>query len=117
MFGGQFNNNMGGGGGFPNNNNMPQAGQQMGVTGTATSQQPEGGGNMEQKSLMIPEQQQQQQQQQMPGTLPPNENPFYKTRICRLWREGNCFHGDNCCYAHGELEIRYPNSDLLSSGE
>eukprot|EP01004_Peranema_trichophorum_P004391 NODE_3318_length_1373_cov_70.916000_g2884_i0.p1 GENE.NODE_3318_length_1373_cov_70.916000_g2884_i0~~NODE_3318_length_1373_cov_70.916000_g2884_i0.p1 ORF type:complete len:421 (+),score=87.61 NODE_3318_length_1373_cov_70.916000_g2884_i0:53-1264(+) len=31
---------------------------------------------------------------------------YYKTRICQLWKDGQCNKGDNCTYAHGEHELR-----------
>ena len=35
-----------------------------------------------------------------------SRNRYYKTKICRFWREGYCYHGDNCRFAHGEQELR-----------
>ncbi|CAM6089606.1 unnamed protein product [Calypogeia fissa] len=36
----------------------------------------------------------------------PDGNIFYKTQICRHWRNANCWSGDACRFAHGEGELR-----------
>lgn len=33
-------------------------------------------------------------------------NRFYKTKLCRFYENGNCYHGTNCSFAHGEGELR-----------
>eukprot|EP01025_Chloroclados_australasicus_P018245 TRINITY_DN19465_c0_g1_i1.p1 TRINITY_DN19465_c0_g1~~TRINITY_DN19465_c0_g1_i1.p1 ORF type:complete len:331 (-),score=37.17 TRINITY_DN19465_c0_g1_i1:477-1469(-) len=84
---------------------IPQ-GHQMAMQGTA-------GQEGVQKGIVLADQQQQQPGFQQPGMLSPAQNPFFKTRICKLWRVGTCPNGDNCGYAHGELELRQPNMELL----
>lgn len=35
-----------------------------------------------------------------------NQDPFYKTRMCKNFKSGTCAFGDQCNFAHGENELR-----------
>ncbi|CAD2222504.1 Fip1 motif/Zinc finger C-x8-C-x5-C-x3-H type (and similar)/CCCH-type zinc finger containing protein, putative [Angomonas deanei] len=37
---------------------------------------------------------------------PGNRMSAYKTKMCQSFLEGNCPHGDNCNFAHGEHDLR-----------
>uniref|UniRef100_A0A0N5AX07 C3H1-type domain-containing protein n=1 Tax=Syphacia muris TaxID=451379 RepID=A0A0N5AX07_9BILA len=38
----------------------------------------------------------------------------YKTALCQSFKEtGSCEYGDECCFAHGESELRLPPESLL----
>ncbi|KAG8907539.1 hypothetical protein FRB99_003696 [Tulasnella sp. 403] len=38
----------------------------------------------------------------------PEERPMYRSRPCRWFMKGNCFHGDNCTYSHDLQHFRPP---------
>ncbi|GAB2289223.1 hypothetical protein Dimus_023528 [Dionaea muscipula] len=48
----------------------------------------------------------------IPQTNPPTNKSigriFYKTRVCYRFSKGGCPNGDNCNFAHGEMDLRKP---------
>lgn len=39
-------------------------------------------------------------------------NRFYKTRLCRFYEIGYCYHGTSCRFAHGPSELRTVDDNL-----
>lgn len=44
--------------------------------------------------------------EQVRSSMAARRNRFYKTKLCRFYQNGNCYHGTSCRFAHGESELR-----------
>lgn len=43
-----------------------------------------------------------------------SQDPLYKTRLCKNFKSGTCTFGDQCNFAHGEIELRSADAAMLA---